>query len=120
MDLDTLARFDWISPSRPAVRMVFRRDGTGFYERDAGPGLRAVRENLLHRSEGARLLRLKFARARGWIELEAELRAGAAEPGARLAQHLLFLAEDPYAATLGERLTGPLTLESDAGAALDD
>lgn len=119
MDLDTLSRFDWVTAGAPTVRLVLRRDGSGFYERDAGPGLRALREHLLHRLEGA-ALSLKFAHARGWVEVEARLSPGTPGADGRMGRYLLELATDPYVAAVEDRPAPPLTLESDAGAALED
>lgn len=118
----TLTRAEWLSApdgtdpgDDGAVRLVFRPDGTGYYEREGGPGKRFVRENLLFRPEGD-VLHLKFARARGWTEVEAsfEQTDGAS---ARFIGRLV-LARDPYAWHMEERQTGALALTGDRGAAL--
>lgn len=122
LDVSTLTRAEWLSApegTEPgddgAIRLVFRRDSTGYYERENGPGKRFVRENLLFRVEG-RVLHLKFARARGWTEVEAsfEMTDGASE---RFIGRLV-LARDPYAWLMEERATDALVLTGDRGAAL--
>jgi len=117
LDPEILRRFEWIGTCSPVVRMLFRRDGTGWYERDAPPGTRPVHENLLWRAEEPRLA-IKFSHARGWHEVAADLAAGPVAADGRTGAWRLVLAEDPYARVQEERATGELELLSDAGAAL--
>ncbi len=111
-----LCRTDWVERAEPFRRLKFRRDGTGYYEREALGEKRFVHENLLYRVDGERL-HLKFAHARLWTEVSARLAPGL-EATQRLGERVLSLAQDPYASTLEETATAELTLESDSGAAL--
>ncbi len=113
----TLLQFEWAQQPEPGVRMKFRRDGTGYYEREGGPGARLIHENLLHRLENG-VLHLKFAHARSWTEVSATLQNGGGSPGDRLGLWELTLAQDAYALIFEERATPPLVLLSDRGAAL--
>jgi hypothetical protein len=116
-ELARLSRTEWVDREPPERRLRLRRDGTGYYERDAPSGQRPVHENLLWRTEGA-TLHLKFAHARLWTEVPFDLRDGTAEGGGRFGRSALVLAWDPYVRVFEERETAALMLESDAGAPL--
>lgn len=112
-----LVQTEWVEQVELARRFKFRRDSTGFFEREAAPGARFVHENFLWKLEGGRL-HLKFAHARSWTDLAATLRAGTAPDDARVGVRELVLERDPYAWTMEERALGELVLASDRGAAL--
>ena len=114
---ETLWKTEWIERPVAGVRMKFRRDGTGFYEREGAPGTRLTRDNLLFRLEG-NVLHLKFAHARLWTEVGVTHSQGDALPGERFGEKQLTLDHDPYARVFEERKTPPLVLFSDSGAAL--
>ena len=113
---ELLIRHEWTDVSRD-VRMKFRRDGTGWYERESAPDRPFVHENLLWRIEGE-VLQMKFAHARLWTEVPIAASEGVPSDDGRYGQRRLSLARDPYARTLEERQTPALLLESDRGAAL--
>jgi len=113
---ELLCRYEWTIAGPPPLRLFFRRDGTGFYERKEASG-RLVREKFLYRFDADRL-ELKFAHARDWTEVAASIRAGHAPAGERVGEHELVVARDPYAFKMEDRLTSELVFESDAGAAL--
>lgn len=117
-----LRRAEWIRDAGegPALRMVFRPDGTGYYEREAAQMQRFVRERFLYRVEGP-TLHLKFARAREWTEVGAALRAGPPAGGGeprRFGAQELTLTRDPYAWAMEDAPSGELRLLSDTGPAL--
>jgi hypothetical protein len=115
--LPLLTQFDWTQLPGPGVRMKFRKDLSGFYEREGAPGSRLVRDTLLFKVEGD-TLHLKFAHAREWTEVGMMIREGAPSADGRFSKHVLMLAHDPYVTVQDEPATGPLTLQSDSGAAL--
>ena len=118
-----LCRVDWLDTgAEHPIRYIFRKDGSGYCDREAGPGARPVFEKLLWKvspadagraTEGVRSveLGLKFAHARGWLAVEARLTD---EPLA------LTLALDPWVLALEERRTAPQRLLADTGPSLDD
>jgi hypothetical protein len=112
MTVEDLCEDEWVVPGAQ-LRMLFRRDGSGFYERKDGDRLR--RENLIWKLDPG--LRIKFARARGWEEVPATVRAGKGG-GARVGQREMVLAFDPYAKAMEDRITGELVLQSDEGGEL--
>lgn len=114
---EILWKTEWIELPGPGVRMKFRRDTTGFYEREGVPGTRLVRDNILYRLEG-NMLQLKFAHARLWMEVGIALAGGDATADARVGARQITLDFDPYAWLFEERKTSALVLHSDSGAAL--
>jgi len=112
-----VTQYEWIEQPGLGVRLKFRKDTTGFYEREGAPGTRPVRDNFLYRVEGDRLA-LKFAHAREWTDVGVTFRAGPASAEARVGRWLLILEHDPYARLFEERESGPVNLVSDSGAAL--
>lgn len=111
-----LQRAEWVSAGPPPVRLIFRADGTGYYEWEGPPRTRPVKENFLFRLEDG-ALHLKFARAREWMQVATRLE----EPGApddRLGRYQLVLERDPHAWKMEERPTGELRLDSDTGPTL--
>ena len=116
LDQSILVRTDWVDVSG-VVRMKFRRDGTGYYEREADENRRFVHENLLWKVENG-MLHLKFARARLWTDVTAETRTGTPSEDGRLGENVLALGSDPYARAVEDTHTAPLVLSSDRGAAL--
>lgn len=112
--VDELCRDEWVTPCVPEIRMRFRKDGTGYYDRKE-PG-RLVHEKLLY--ELGASLRLKLAHARGWIEVAATVRPGPALQGDRFAERELILSQDPYRRAVEDRPCDELVLQSDAGASL--
>jgi hypothetical protein len=119
MELTTeiLWKTEWIELPKPGVRMKFRRDSTGFYEREGAISTQLTRDNYLYRLEGT-VLHLKFSHAREWLQVGIKLEEGHALPGERFAERQITLDHDPYAWHFEERKTPPLRLASDAGAAL--
>lgn len=119
LDLSTafLIRNEWTDASLD-VRMKFRQDQTGYYERELAADRPFVHENFLWQIEGEGTLRLKFAHARLWSEVDAATGEGVPTDDGRFGRWLLTLARDPYAWTLEERITGALVLRSDRGAPL--
>lgn len=115
-DSDLLVKTDWTTADG-VIRMKFRRDGTGYFERDTGGGARLVHERLLWKIEGT-ALHLKFAHARFWTDVPMSTRAGTPSDDGRFGHQVLELGRDPYAWTLEEKQTGALVLLSDRGAAL--
>lgn len=115
--IQTLTRFEWVQQPEPGVRMKFRKDGTGYYEREGAAGTRFTHDNLLYRLE-EKTLHLKFAHARQWMQIGIEMAEGSANEQERLGRMTLTLAHDPYVALFEERLTQALVLLSDSGAAL--
>lgn len=113
---ELLTRNEWTDEALE-IRMRFRRDGTGWYEREATAGRPFLHENLLWRVEGESL-HLKFAHARLWSDVAATASEGTPSQDGRFGQRRLVFARDPYAWTLEERLTPPLELLSDRGAGL--
>ena len=118
-----LCAADWLDRgARRPVRYVFRKDGSGYCDREAGPGERPVFEKLLWKlapatgspEPGIRSveLQLKFVHARLWTAVEARLVDGE-PPG-------LVLARDPWAFTFLDATTTAQALVADTGAALDD
>lgn len=118
MDLtpELLTRYEWTDASHD-VRMKFRRDGTGWYERESSSERPFVHENLLWRIE-AGALHLKFAHARLWADVMATPGEGVVSDDGRFGHQRLTFARDPYAWTLEENHTPTLELQSDRGAAL--
>jgi hypothetical protein len=113
----SLAQCEWVEPSGSGVRLKFRKDGTGYYEREGGPGARLVQDNLLFKTEED-TLHLKFAHARSWTAVAAELQEGSAPEGSRIGHWKLTLQHDPYVKVFDEKQSGALELVSDTGAAL--
>lgn len=113
---ELLTRYEWTDASQ-VVRMKFRRDGTGWYERESAPDRPFVHENLLWRIE-ATSLHLKFAHARLWTEVSVTASEGELSEDGRFGLRRLHFARDPYAWTLEEHQTPALVLQSDRGAAL--
>lgn len=111
-----LVRNEWVERPSEQRRLKFRRDGTGFYEREGQPGARLVHENFLYRVEGG-TLHLKFAHAREWAPFAFDVKDGSAADS-RFGKWEMSLERDPYAWILEEKMTGALELQSDAGAAL--
>jgi hypothetical protein len=117
-DLATLlTKFEWVEHPIARVRMKFRRDSTGFYEREASDTARFVRDNLLYRVEET-VLHIKFARARGWTQVGIAWREGRVPPDARIGKWEILIERDPYAWMMEEHETPSLLLYSDSGAAL--
>jgi hypothetical protein len=117
IDAASLTQAEWVEHPGPGVRFKFRRNGTGFYEREGASPASFRRDNLLWKVEGEQLY-LKFAHAREWTAVGAQLSPGDALPAPRFGKWMLVLAFDPYAAVFEERETAPLALVSDTGAAL--
>lgn len=116
-DAASLTQAEWVEHPGPGVRFKFRRDGSGFYEREGASAADFKRDNLLWKIDGDQL-HLKFAHAREWTTVGAHLAPGDAPAASRLGRWTLVLANDPYAALFEERATPALTLISDSGAAL--
>ncbi len=114
---ETLTRYEWVDPAGPGVRLKFRKDGTGYYEREGAPGTRLLRDNFLFRLEGG-TLHLKFAHAREWTTVGVELKEGTAAADSRLGRFTLALLHDPYAQAIEDRPSTTVSLVSDSGAAL--
>jgi hypothetical protein len=114
---ETLVRYEWVEPTGSGVRFKFRREGTGFYEREGAPGTRLIRDNFLYKLEDS-TLHLKFAHARQWTTVGVELSEGAAAAESRLGRFALALRHDPYARAIEDRPSAALSLVSDSGAAL--
>jgi hypothetical protein len=112
--LDELCRDEWIAAGPPEIRLRFRKDGSGYYDRKEQG--RLVHEKLLFKLEQS--LRLKLVHARSWVEVHVAVRAGRSAAGERIGQRELVLSEDPYSRAIEDRPSGGLVLLSDAGAAL--
>lgn len=112
-----LVRNEW-TDSNCDVRVKFRKDGTGFWERELADNRPFVHENFLWRVEGEFALRLKFAHARLWTEVEAQTAEGTPTDDGRFGRWLLTLERDPYAWALEEVATEAFVLRSDRGAPL--
>lgn len=112
-----LVRNEWTDGACD-VRVKFRRDGTGYYEREMAVNRSFVHENFLWRVESPSTLHLKFAHARLWSEFQVKTSEGTPTDDARFGRWLLELERDPYAWTLEERATDALVLRSDRGAPL--
>lgn len=117
IDVTRLVRYEWVDREDGSLRMRFRRDGTGYYQRDASAEGRAISERLLYRVDDDGL-HLKFAHARLWVLVDASLVEGDAPQGARIGEFELVLPRDPYAHAVDDQITPPLVLKSDRGAAL--
>lgn len=100
------------------VRMKFRRDGTGYYEREMKADRPFLHENFLWRVEGESTLHLKFAHARSWATAQVRTSEGTPTNDGRFGRWLLAFERDPYAWTIDETLTGALLMRSDRGAPL--
>jgi hypothetical protein len=114
LTLEHLCRDEWTCAGPPEMRMRFRKDGSGYYDRKE-PG-KVIHEKMLFKVEGA--LKIKFAHARTWVEVEAAVRGGQAKAGERIGERELVLSQDPYAAAVEDRPSGERILLSDAGASL--
>jgi hypothetical protein len=112
-----LSQTEWIEQAASPRRLKFRRDSTGYYEREASPEGRFVQEKFLYRVEGGRL-HLKFAHARSWTDTGATVHANDVAADVRVGAKTLTLERDPYAWGIEERPTGALALASDTGAML--
>ncbi|MBI5547117.1 MAG: hypothetical protein HY901_24820 [Deltaproteobacteria bacterium] len=114
LTLEDLCRDEWCLPGSREIRMRFRKDGSGYYDRKV-PG-KLIHEKLLFKLED--VLAIKFARAREWTHLAASVRPGRGQPGERIGQRELVLEDDPYAKAVEDQPSGELVLQSDAGACL--
>jgi hypothetical protein len=114
LTLDELCHDEWITQGNPEIRLRFRRDGSGSYNRsDAG---KVTVEKLMFKLEDH--LDIKLARARSWVDVEATIRPGKAAAGERFGQRELVLGRDPYVVAIEDKQSGELVLLSDAGASL--
>ena len=114
LKLEDLCRDEWTSPGPPEIRLRFRKDSSGYYDRKADG--RIIHEKLLYKIEG--VLRIKFAHAREWTEVAAQVRPGKSQPGERIGQFELVLGNDPYSKGIEDLQSSELVLQSDAGASL--
>jgi len=119
-----LCAVDWLDRSGAhPIRYVFRRDGSGYCDREAASGERPVFEKLLWKVAAAEPARaatghrsvefqLKFAHVREWLGVEALLGDGPPPT--------LTFALDPWVLAVQERRTEAQRLIADTGPALDD
>ncbi|MGC4119506.1 MAG: hypothetical protein QM765_34040 [Myxococcales bacterium] len=117
MDLTiaALCEDEWTNLGDPEIRLRFRKDGTGYYNRSVQG--RPIAEKLIYKLEG-RLVHFKLAHARGWVEIEASVKDGGGKPGERYGQRELSLAQDPFAVAVEDKPGAKLVLSSDEGASL--
>lgn len=114
--LEELCQDEWVTTQGArSIRLRFRKDGSGFYERKE-TGKPVVVEKLLFKVEGN--LKIKLARARSWTEVQATVKAGSVAADARLGQHELVLSHDPYVVAIEDQQSGELHLVTDEGASL--
>ena len=114
LTLEELCRDEWTNQGSPEIRLRFRKDGSGYYDRKE-PG-KVIHEKLAWRLEGA--LKLKLAHARTWTEVAASVRPGKGGQGERFGQRELVLSKDPYQSAIEDKPSGEVVLQSDAGASL--
>lgn len=111
-----LVRGEWVDASRN-VRMRFRPNGTGYYEREATEDAPFLHENLLWRVEDSQL-HLKFAHARLWTQVGFTFETGAATDDGRYGPDCLHLERCAYTWAIEDRPTNELRLQHDRGAGL--
>jgi hypothetical protein len=115
LNQDELCKDEWTNQGSPEIRLRFRKDGSGYYDRKE-PG-KVIHEKLTYRLEGA-VLKLKLAHAQSWTEAAASVRPGKGGKEDRYGQRELVLAKDPYQSAIEDRPSPELVLQSDAGASL--
>jgi hypothetical protein len=111
---EDLCRDEWVNAGLPEIRLRFRKDGSGYYDRKADGKI--IHEKLLFRIDGA--LKIKFVHAREWTEVVAAVGPGKSQPGERVGERELVLSNDPYCKAIEDKPSPELRLMSDAGASL--
>lgn len=117
LTVEALSRDEWVSSAPREICLRLRRDGTGYYDRKE-PGARIIHEKLMFKIE-SETLRIKFNRARLWVDVAGEIREGPGGTTDRFGRQELVLEKDPYATAIEELAAAvQLVLQSDAGASL--
>ena len=116
LTIEDLCRDEWAAVSPKEIRLRLRKDGSGYYDRKDEGG-KVIHEKLMFKVEVG-VLRIKFNRARLWVDVGGDVRPGPGGASDRLGQRELVLEKDPYSTAIEELKPSPLVLQSDAGASL--
>jgi hypothetical protein len=114
--LEQLCKVEWVDGPDAKLRMRFRKEGNGFYERSrTGSGKPNVNEGFIFKFDRDGL-RMKFQRNPLWGTFKLVMKDGT--PDGRIGAKILSLEKDPYVTLVEDDRSAELVLKSDTGAAL--